>query len=52
MTRSPTPLSALIDQGRGVVPADVVLKGARVAIRIYVKSATQTMSGRSGIMLR
>ncbi len=30
MTRSPAPLSALIDQGRGVVPADVVLKGARV----------------------
>ena len=30
MTRSPAPLSARIDQGRGVVPADVVLKGARV----------------------
>ena len=31
MTRSPAPsLSALIDQGRGLVPADLVLKGGRV----------------------
>lgn len=30
MTRSPAPLSALIDQGRGLVPADIVLKGGRV----------------------
>ncbi len=30
MARSPTPLTALIDQGRGLVPADLVLKGGRV----------------------
>ena len=30
MTHSPAPLSALIDQGRGLVPADIVLKGGRV----------------------
>jgi adenine deaminase len=30
MTCSPAPLSTLIDQGRGLVPADIVLKGGRV----------------------
>lgn len=30
MSRSPTPLSTLIDMGRGLVPADIVLKGGRV----------------------